>query len=218
MAVGSKVYTSTDKVEWIPSDVNLAFSHIVYADKFYASVDGVGIYALDTDWTLVQEFDGNFVCARNVDGPAFGTDRGTILHGPNWQEISVGTGRVWLTDKAPGFRVVLHNGNLMETFSGPITALVSEGISDLDNLVVTGCWYDTKNSCTVVSAAFDGQPIFAVYKNGWTFNIVDLADSAVALADGALLTNNAIWTTSDWSRFELLHQFADFDAKTLLLA
>lgn len=178
----------------------------------------MGIYALDSDWTLVHEFDGNFVCARNVNGPAFGTDQGSILVGPNWQEIEVGAGRVWLTDQATNFRVVLHSGQTMETFRGPITALTSEGVTDLDGLVVTGCWYDARNGYAVVSAVFDDQPIFGVYKNGWTFNIVDLDAPAVALYDGTVLTHNAVYTTTNWSQFVLLHQFENFVAKTLLYA
>lgn len=198
-------------------DVDLVFSHIVYAGKFYACVDGVGIYALDKDWTLVHEFTGNFVCARNIDGPAFGTDQGTILIGPEWHSVTVGVGRVWLTDTSADFRVVLNNGDQLETFRGSVNALISEGVTELDGLTVSGCWYDQQNKCVVVSAAFDDCPIYAVYKNGWTFNIVE-GDVAIDVADGAMLTSNAVYTTKDWATFELLHTFENFAAKTLLFA
>lgn len=197
-------------------DVDLVFSHIVYADKFYACVDGVGIYALDKDWTLVHEFTGNFVCARNIGGPAFGTDQGTILFGPVWQSVTVGAGNVWLTNTASDFRVVLHSGDQMETFRGPVNALVSEGVSELEGLTVSDCWYDQQNKCVVVSAMFDDSPIFAVYKNGWQFNIVMGVPEAVSLADGAMLTSNAIYTTTDWATFEKMHTFENFEAKTLI--
>lgn len=211
------MFTSVDKIEWTATDVNLAFSHIVFADKFYGTVDGVGIYALDSDWTLVHEFAGNFVCARNLGQPAFGTDQGTVIVGPDWQEISVGTGRVWLTDQAAGFRVALHNGDTLETFAGPLNSLVSEGTSELEGLDISGCWYDTKNKCTVISGAFDGQPIFAVYKNGWIFNFSDLEAPAVSLSDGYVLTHDAVYSTTDYSSFSLLHRFENFEAKTLVL-
>lgn len=196
-------------------DVDLVFSHIVYADKFYASVDGVGIYALDEDWTLVHEFAGNFVCARNLGGPAFGTDQGTILLGPDWRSVTVGVGRVWLTNTSTDSRVILHSGDQLETFVGPVTALVSEGVSELEGLTVSDCWYDQQNKYVVVSATFDNSPIFAVYKNGWNFNLVDLDALPVAIADGALLTSDAIYTTKDWAKFELLHKFENFNARTL---
>lgn len=218
IAVGSKVYESFDKIEWTETDVDLVFSHVVYANKFYACVDGVGIYALDEDWTLVHEFTGNFVCARNIGGPAFGTDQGTILIGPEWNSISVGIGRVWLTDTSTDFRVVLHSGDQMETFRGSVNALVSEGVTELEGLTVYDCWYDQQNKCVVVSASFDSNPIFAVYKNGWTFNLVMGVPEAVSLADGAMLTSDAVYTTQDWATFELLHTFENFTARTLLFA
>uniref|UniRef100_A0AB39CEC2 Uncharacterized protein n=1 Tax=Pseudomonas phage HRDY3 TaxID=3236930 RepID=A0AB39CEC2_9VIRU len=177
----------------------------------------MGIYALDQDWTLVHEFDGNFVCARNIGVPAFGTDRGTVIAGPDWQEISVGAGRVWLTGQGAGFRVALHSGDRLETFAGTVNSLVSEGWSELNGLNITGCWYDSKNSRTVISGVFDDQPIFAVYKNGWTFNIVDLEAPAVSLADGYVLTHDAVYSTTDYSKFNLLHRFENFEAKTMVL-
>jgi hypothetical protein len=214
--VGSGVFESVDKIEWTPMDVDLVFSHVVFADKFYACVDGVGIYALDEDWTLVHEFTGNFICARNIGGPAFGTDQGTILIGPEWHTVTVGEGNVWLTNSSTDFRVVLHNGDQLETFRGPVEALVSEGSSELEGLVVSGCWYDQTNKCVVVSATFADAPIFAVYKNGWEFNIAMLDAEAVDVADGAMLTSDAVYTTTNWATFVLLHKFENFVAKTLV--
>jgi len=198
-------------------DVNLAFSQIVFADKFYASVDGVGIYVLDSDWKLVYEFDGNFVCARNIGQPAFGTDRGTVIVGPEWSEISVGTGRVWLTNQAAGFRLATHNGDVLETFAGPVTSLVSEGTTNIEGLDISGCWYDAKNGYSVICGSFGGQPVFATYKNRWIFEFSDLEAPAVSLCDGYVLTHDAVYSTTDYSSFNLLHRFEQFDAKTLVL-
>lgn len=103
----------------------------------------------------------------------------------------------------------------VESFRGTLENLVSTGVTDIDGLTVHDCAYDDANKCVVASMSFDGQPMFAVLKNQWLFSIVALDKPALALAHGAVLTSDEIYTTTDYVTFTPLHSFADFEAKTL---
>ncbi|MND74945.1 hypothetical protein D3C80_665520 [compost metagenome] len=103
----------------------------------------------------------------------------------------------------------------VESFRGTLENLVSTGVTDIDGLQVHDCAYDAANKCVVASMSFDGQPMFAVLKTQWLFSIVALDKPALALAHGAVLTSDEIYTTTDYVTFTHLHSFADFEAKTL---
>ncbi|AFH14572.1 hypothetical protein LU11_gp041 [Pseudomonas phage Lu11] len=218
VAIGATgVYESSDKFDWKRTS-DLQFSHVVYANGFYA-VAADGIYVKGADgWALAHAFVIPVVCARNVNGEAlFGTTQGTILRSSDWSEVSVGLGAIWLSDSSDDILdVLLVRSDYVESLQGTLNNLVSTGTTEIDGLTVHACAYDDVNKCVVASLAFDGQPMFAVLKNNqWLFSIVALDEPAISLARGAVLTSNAVYTTTDYVSFTLLHSFADFEAQTL---
>lgn len=221
VAVGDAVYTSTDKEDWDIVDVELGeFSHVVYADKFYMSVDGVGIYSFDGDaWVLEVQDACTYTHAITVDGvPMFGTADGRIMYGPSWNFVFVAPGAVSMIYDTQ-FHVVVDSETTLETFSGTLFDLVSEGTTDIEDFTVTDTWYDTQRKIFVVAAyaTDDKSPVFFNYSKGeWTMVFSDLDTHAVSLADGGVATENAVYTTTDYVSFDLLHTFEDFEVRTLL--
>jgi hypothetical protein len=222
--VGEGIFTSTDKQDWNAEDVVFGeCSHVVFSGtKFYVAENGFGIRSFDgTTWQTVHEDATVFTSSLNVNGiPLFGTADGRIMYGPLWDVVTVGEGVVNMAFSNK-FHVTVNTPNTLETFSGRMGQLVSEGVTNIEGFTVTDMWYDAVKEIVVVSAyATDDQsPVFFNCKNGvWTFVFSDLNAPALSLANGAVATADAIYTTTNYSDFVLLHSFEGFEVRDLIYA
>lgn len=222
--MGEGIYTSTDKQDWNAEDVVFGeCSHVTFAGtRFFVAENGVGIHSFDGEtWQTVHEEDTIFTSSLSVGGiPLFGTADGRIIYGPTWGVYDVGDGVVNMA-YSNKFHVSVNTPNTLETFSGRLGQLVSEGVTNIEGFTVTDMWFDTVKNIVVVSAyATDDQsPVFFNCKNGeWTLVFSDLNAPALSLADGAVATANAIYTTSNYSDFVLLHSFEGFEVRDLIYA